>query len=365
MTRGTTVLTAVLAASTAAAQQPSYQQPQRFQFSLELLARQEWTTDLFDDAPDVKRWRLRALPRLEIHADRLVLGVGGDFNYSKDENPDPLPVPMRDNYLGRDGRLDLAFARLEPAAWLRIEAGRFEMPVGLTEMIWDRDLRPQGGAATLTVRDRGSLQRFELTALGARGSHVFEDGEAFGDGTTLALFSVAATFSTGPASRLQVVGSFLQYTQTGLLDRPIRRQNAGAGGVILSDYDVVDVVARLRHEGQINTQLVADYCRNTAADADNTGLWLALVLGSTESANGRVEYTYAKVDRHTTLAAYATDDFFWGTGWEGHRVDIGLRASDRAAFHAVGQLQRFKDSARAEEREHWVKRLRLELRVKS
>jgi hypothetical protein len=297
--------------------------------------------------------------------DKLVLGVGGDFNHSKDEDPDPLPVPLRDNYLGRDARLDLAFARLEPAGWLRVVGGRFEMPVALTEMVWDRDLRPQGGAVTAVVRDRGSLQRLELTALGARGSHVLEDGELFGDGTTLALFSASATFATGTASKLQLVGSFAQFTQTSLLDRPLRRQNAGAGGAIVTDYEVVDVVARLRHEGQVNTQLVADYCRNTAVDADNTGLWLALVVGSIDSANGRVEYTYAKVDRHATLAAYATDDFFWGTGWEGHRLDIGVRASDRAAFHAVGQLQRFKDSLRADERDHWVKRLRLELRFKS
>jgi hypothetical protein len=59
---------------------------------------------------------------------------------------------VRDNYKSRDARFDLAFGRLEPASWIRIEGGRFEMPVRLTEMIWDRDLRPQGGALTLGVR---------------------------------------------------------------------------------------------------------------------------------------------------------------------------------------------------------------------
>ena len=33
------------------------------------------------------------------------------------------------------------------------------MPVGLTEMIWDKDLRPQGAAVTLGVKDKGAVKR--------------------------------------------------------------------------------------------------------------------------------------------------------------------------------------------------------------
>jgi len=37
--------------------------------------------------------------------------------------------------------------------------------------------------------------------------------------------------------------------------------------------------------------------------------------------------------------------------------------TEHVALHGVGQLQRFKDSARVEEREHWVKRYRSEIRI--
>ena len=47
-------------------------------------------------------------------------------------------------------------------------------------------------------------------------------------------------------------------------------------------------------------------------------------MGATGVSRGQLDYTYAKVDKDATLAAYNTDDFFWGTGWEGHRVDLGL-----------------------------------------
>ena len=78
----------------------------------------------------------------------------------------------------------------------------------------------------------------------------------------------------------------------------------------------------------------------------------------------RLEYTYAKVDRDAGLGAFTTDDFFWATGWEGHRVDIGVRSGGHTSLHAIGQLQRFKDSPRPEEREDWIKRYRLEWRFK-
>src|SRR6185369_1600904 len=95
---------------------------------------------------------------------KLRLGVGGDFIYSSDENT-AVPAGLRtrplvrDNYDSRDARVDLAFARFEPVSWLRVEGGRFEMPLGLTEMIWDRDLRPQGGALTLEAHDVGAARR--------------------------------------------------------------------------------------------------------------------------------------------------------------------------------------------------------------
>jgi hypothetical protein len=344
--------------------EPVYQDPSdsNIQLNGDALSRQEWTKDP-PSAQEKSRRRFQIRPRLEIGRDRFVLGVGGDFNYSSDENtllpPNVTTLPLiRDNYDSRDARLDLAFLRLKPASWLRLEGGRFEMPVALTEMTWDRDLRPQGGAVTLETRDHGSLKSASVTALGARGSHVFDDGD-----TTMWLFSGEATFASGSDGRISLIGSYLKFTDIGELQPLLRRQNTRVGGVIVRDYEVVDAIVRLRGGGRVVTQIVAEYCWNTAADDSNRGLWLALSLGSVRTARGRLEYTFAKVDKDATLAAYATDDFLWATGWEGHRGDLGVRLSDHSSFHAVGQLQRFKDSARLEEQDIWIKRLRLEMRV--
>jgi hypothetical protein len=353
-------------AASAAAQEPPpvYQSEHKysFTFKLDALLREEWTREIFVTATqfrDEDRFRGRVRPAIEVGLDKIVLGVGGDFNYSSDVNFDEAapPLVLRDNYDSRDARLDLAYASLKPVSWLQAQGGRFEMPVAFTEMIWDKDLRPQGGALTFEARDRGALKRLALTGLYARGSHVFEDE------TNMYVGSAEVVFSLGGKGRLQLVPSYVEFTNTGSLAPYIRRQNTRVAGVIVNDYRVVDGVARLRYDGRVPLQLVADLSGNTAVDDFGRGLWLAAVLGSLQGTRVRLDYTYAKVDKDATLAAYGTDDFFWATGWEGHRGELGFRLFEHWTVHAIGQAQRFKDSPRPEERGHWIERFRAELRV--
>jgi putative porin len=367
----------LLAAAPAAAQEPAplFQPEQQYSFKIkgDALSREEWTSDIFD-APGVShnadRWRLQARPRMEIGINKILLGFGVDLNYSQDTNDEPADQAIiRDNYRSRDARVDLAFARWQIASGTRLEGGRFEMPVALTEMLWDRDLRPQGGALTLETHDEGGRPRLGLTLLAASGSHVFDDS---GVGTLLA--SAAGFLGAGEQGRVELRGSFLTFTGVEKLELRIRRQNSRLGGLVFQDYDVLDAIVRYRRDGGVPVQLVADLCWNVGADPtarapgeaprkNNQGLWLAAVIGSTRSRRLRLEYTFARVDKDATLAAYATDDFFWSTGWLGHRGDLGVKATDHVAFHVVAQLQRFKDSPRVQERDHWVQRYRSEIRV--
>jgi len=232
-------------------------------------------------------------------------------------------------------------------------------------MIWDRDLRPQGGAATLDLGARGPLNKLAFTGVYARGSHVLpEDGVfKFQDRDTVWIGSGTATFSAGAQDRIELVASYLQFEDLQFVDPRVRRQNTRVGGALALPYEVLDFVARYHGEGRVSTTLAADYCYNRAVTSGNRGIWLAVSFGSTTTARGSLEYTYAKVDKDATLAAYTTDDFIWGTGWAGHRGDLGLRMSDRAESHVVGQLQRFKDSPNPAERDTYLKRLRLEVRI--
>lgn len=367
------LLLAALAAPMPEAQDPApvYQQGRQYSFEVKVdgLLRQEFTASPITFL-ETDRALARVRPRVEIGVHRFLVGVGGDFLFSSERNTKFAPTMplLRDNYDSRDARLDLAFLRAEPAQALRLHAGRFPMPVRFTEMIWDRDLRPQGAEVTLQAVDRGPFKRLALTGLGARGSHVFPAGGAFdfSDRETLWVASASALAGLSERSTLELVASYVTFGDLEHVDPRLRRQNtrASAGGPLAAGYDVVDLVGRFNREGRVEVQLVADYGWNTAVDANNTGLWLAAVVGSTRNSRAALEYTFARVDTDATLAAFAADDFLWETGWEGHRGDLGIRLRENYALHLVAQRQRFKDAPQPVERERWLERYRIEVRVR-
>jgi hypothetical protein len=360
-------LAMVALAAAAAAQDPTpvyQQQPkQPLRFAGDTVTRYEWTRDIpvGDNLENESRYFLQARPRLEANIGPVELGVGGAFNYSDEVNDEPppglqQPLLIRDNYRSRDVRLDLAWGKLS-AGPLTLQGGRFFMPLPLTEMVWDRDLRPQGGAATIDLSPKSSLNRFAIVGIYAKGSHVFEDeSEMFGGGLDL-------SFASGQSARFQIAGTYLEFRDVDKLDSAIWRQNTRVDGVILDEFRVVDVVGRITRTGQLPLQLVADYCWNTAVDQDNKGLWLAVVLGALGTSRMTASYTYAKIDKDASVAAFDTDDFFWGTGWEGHRLDLALGGTRKSSFHGIAQWQRFKDSPIPDQREQWVKRFRIEWRT--
>ena len=351
---------AVLALAPVAAQ-AQQQQKQSFRFAGDTLARYEWTRDIpgTDGLFNEDRYFLQARPRLELNLGPIELGVGGAFNYSDEENDvappgEPLTL-VRDNYRSQDARLDLAWGKVTLGPVVA-QGGRFLMPIPFTEMIWDQDLRPQGGAAALQFESGSS--RFALNGIYATGSHVFADESVmYGGGLEL-------TFASGRDSSLQLVGSYLQFQDLDTLEPALYRQNTIALGRYAHDYHVVDLIGRLSRGGQLPMELVANYCWNTALDEDNRGLWLSVALGNVGTSRAQAEYTYAKIDRDATVAAFNADDFYWGTGWEGHRADIATGTVKSSSIHAIAQWQRFKDSPDPVIREQWVTRYRLEWRTR-
>ncbi len=353
----------VLVAHPAAAQYGQYgQKKQSIRFTGDALTRYEWTLKIPtpDGTIDENRYFLQARPRVEAVFGPVELGVGGLFNYSRDDNtilPDGTPRSIvRDNFFSRDARFDVYYAKVK-AGPIRAEAGRLLMPMLLPEMIWDADLRPRGGVLSLVFDQGGSLSRFAIRGIYTRGSHWFPDeSEMLGGSVELAIES-------GRESQFALGGSYLNFRKLDTLDPQIRRQNTrNLAGLYVFDYRVVDIHAGIVSGGQMPFVLSFDYAWNTAVTENNKGLWLQLVMGQLEISRTRLEYTYAKIDRDATVAAFNSDDFFWGTGYQAHRFDLGAATGKGRSIHGIASWQRFKDSDIPEERDEWVQRYRIEWR---
>jgi hypothetical protein len=337
------------------------QKKSSFQFAGDSLVRYEWTLKVPtpDGTIDENRYIVQARPRVEVTLGPVALGVGGQFNYSKDDNtklPDGTPLPIvRDNFYSRKALADLYYARVK-AGPVVAEGGRMMMPFLLTEMIWDDDLRPQGGMLALVFGEGGSA-RFALRGIYTLKNHWFpDDSKMFGG-------SAEIGFETGQNSQIVLSGSYLDFQDLDGLDPQIRRQNTrNLLGFLANDYRVADVQARLVNTGQVPFHIAIDYCWNTALSEGNKGLWFEVTMGALAESRVRLAYTYAKIDRDATVAAFNADDFFWGTGYQAHRIDIGGATSQKSSIHGIASRQRFKDSPILEEQDQWIQRYRIEYR---
>ncbi|MBX7186007.1 MAG: putative porin [Vicinamibacteria bacterium] len=353
---------------------PALAQQKQAPITGDIIIRQEWTDDFFTKPDPVPSHRTRfwIRPKFEVETSMLRMGLGIDASYSTDKNLEPEGVArplalIRDNYISRDIRLDLAYLGTNLGA-IKVDVGRMPMPFRLTNMVWDQDLRIQGGAAQWTLyQGKTAEPMVKASGIYSRGSHVFADskdpeGSSLGEGVTIKGGSLDLGF--GENKRVDLTGTYLEFDKLNFLETKIRRQNTRVAGALVKEYAVIDVVLRFRTDAPFPMQLLVNGARNRKTETLRDGFWATAVFGSLTDGKVRGEYTYAKVDRDVTVAAYAGDDFFWGTGWLGHKAEIAIAQNPKASFHVIGQMQQFKDSANPAERSHWLKRLRLEVRKK-
>lgn len=240
------------------------------------------------------------------------------------------------NERSNDIALDQFFVRWLAGDKASLLAGKAALPLQLSPMVWDQDLRPIGASAALAFAT-GEFDRLQLTA------GYFAGDLPYGDNSRIGAVQAAWHWHEGAPFNGSVLLSYLDFSDLQqLVLQGLSRTNRRVAGTtrLVSDYRLLDVqfVGRARlADMPLETRL--DLVRNLGADDQRDGARFSIVLGDSRQPHGW-EFGLAdqRIQRDAAMAAFNADDWWfhsWARGvmpWIAYGFDATWSAR-LAGFH--------------------------------
>lgn len=301
----------------------------------DLRVRGERTTDIPGRADDLER--VRAAVRFGARfisdsgwefAAAAKLGAGSDSN---DDNRRNL-----DNEKSNGAGLDELYAAYSAGESTLFRLGKGRMPLVLTPLTWDRDLRPIGASIeySATVRD---FDAFHLTAGYFAGDHLYRDESRIG------ALQIGYGWLEGGETGFSTFLSYLDFTDIDVLAREgLGRTNRRIGNRFISDYRLLDLqfIGRVQ---AFESPLVArlDLVRNLGADDQRDGARFSLIWGDADQLGGwELGYAYQRAGRDAVLAAFSEDDWWFHSFARGSMPWVAYGFSERLTLQASAFIER-------------------------
>ena len=233
--------------------------------------------------------------------------------------------------------IDLAYFETKHDALpgFTLTAGKFKNPFfkpGKSELIWDGDLNPEGGA----LKFRKGNEDFDITLVGS--GLWIEERSSDPNSFIMAGQGMARLFMNEKKSSIALGGALFSYTNAegfqpfynadksmgnSVVDHVI---NAGTSDedtvdVYANDFELIELFAEVTHKfASTPVTIMADYVQNTSADSLETGWLLGLRVGKTKKPGSwAFHYNYRQVEKDAVLGAFTDSDFSGGgTDAKGH-----------------------------------------------
>ncbi|MCB1606484.1 MAG: putative porin [Xanthomonadales bacterium] len=299
---------------------PAQESDQRFTYSTDLLIRAE-RTELPVREFDRLRTRLR-LGASFLATDALEFGVAARMALGSDDNADNRA--NLDNQRSNEAALDQFWMRwyVNPD-WVLL-LGKERMPLALSPMLWDEDLRPIGVSSDWRT-EVGDFDSFGLIAGYFAADFIYED-EA-----RLAALQAAYRFREGAPWGGSILLSYLHFSDLDELPAEgISRTNRVSSGRLLSDYRLLNL--QLVGRGQLAEkplELRVDLVRNLGADDADEGARASLVWGNRrEAGNWELGLAAQRMQQDAVLAAASDDDWWFHSFSRGVMPWVGYGFSD-------------------------------------
>lgn len=291
----------------------------------ELLLRYDHVEGLPNDRT-VSRWRSRGRVGAEFAAmPELTFGAAIELAQGSDRNADNRI--NNDNERSDGGNLDQFWLRWQPAEQTRVLLGKAPLPLELSPLTWDADLRPAGISLDQSMA-LGDYSRLQLVVGGFAAQHLYDDD------TRLAAVQLAWRWREGAPTSAAVLLSYLDFSDLGQLTREgLTRTNrrVPGSGLLLSDYRLVDLQLVGRSAvGDWPLEARLDLVRNLGADDQRDGARFSLVLGSRLRPGGwEFGYSNQRIQRDAVLAAFNEDDWWFHSFTHGFMPWIGYGLDER------------------------------------
>lgn len=297
-------------------------------------ARYERTEDIPGRADTLDRARLRLRTGI-IWTGESGLEVGAAVKAQLASSDNRQTLANNDNEQSDDTRLDQAWLRWNFAETGSLTLGKAALPLELSPLTWDADLRPIGASARISL-PVGDYHAWHFNFGYFAPDHLYDDD------SRLAALQLGFGWNEGAPTSAGVLVSWLDFSDLeslidGGLGRTNRRVLVPAAGRIqfVSDYRLLDLQVfgrtQLGDSGDWPLEMRLDYVRNSGADDLDEGVRGSVLLGDARDGGWEFGFAYQRAQRDAVLAAYSEDDWWFhsfargGMPWLGYGFDSHWR----------------------------------------
>jgi hypothetical protein len=241
-----------------------------------------------------------------------------------------------DNELSNDLSTDEVYVRWSPSESISVMAGKTKLPIKVSPMLWDEDLRPIGLSAEGNV-SIGDFDRLSLTVGWFEGAHLYNDK------TRIVAAQTAWFWREGaPVSYTASLGYIKFYDTDGLVEERLLRTNGVLAGKSVVGATLADIqfgVSSNSEHWPIRFDI--NLVRNLGARSERDGARISVAAGSVRRKQG-VEFglTYERIQRDAVLAAFNSDDWWFHSDMQGVMSWIGYGLSDQWSVRVAGFFER-------------------------
>lgn len=310
-----------------------------------LLLRGDWARDLPLNLPDEQRAMVRLRAGLLWLPDD-AWEVAAALEASQGSDSPQVVRLAHDNHRTNDLNVDLLYARRRFGDHGAVTVGKQSLPLELTPMVWDPELRPVGfgfehGVAT------GDFDRL-VFAGGA-----WAGDQWGGDASRLFAAQVGWRLREGAPSSGAALLSYLVFDDLDDLARSgLARSNRRVAGRLASEFRLLDLqLAFDTRLGDAPLRARIDLVRNLGADLARDGARGSVVWGDARDAGAlELGLAYQRVQRDAVMAAFNSEDWWFHSAMRGVMPWVGYGIDDTWRVQLALFLERADGRAEDTER---------------